>query len=74
MRHPGLPDDPRHERARSQMAGFGSVLGLRPHGGRTQADDVVERVALWIPATSLNVGIENVDDLWNDLDCALRGA
>lgn len=100
VRHPSLPDDPGHERARSQMTGFGSVLGVRPRGGRAQADDVVERVALWIPATSLggvestlerrrrfgsesktvpddllrlSVGIENIDDLWNDLDRALRG-
>ncbi len=100
VRHPSLVDDPGHERARTQMTGFGSVLGVRPRGGRTHADDVVARVGLWTPATSLggvestlerrrrfasesltvpddllrlSVGIEHVDDLWNDLDQALRG-
>ena len=99
VRHPSLPSDPGHERARAQMRGFGSVLGLRPRGGREQADDVVRRVALWLPATSLggvestlerrrrfqtesptvpddllrlSVGVENIEDLWADLDQALR--
>ncbi len=101
VRHPSRATDPGHERARTQMAGFGSVIGLRPRGGRNHADDVVARVALWLPATSLggvestlerrrrfgsesltvpddllrlSVGIEHVDDLWNDLDQALRGS
>lgn len=58
VRHPSLPSDPGHARARAQMSGFGSVLGLRPRGGREHADDVVRRVALWLPATSLG-GVES---------------
>nr|WP_246117444.1 PLP-dependent transferase [Cellulomonas composti] len=99
VRHPSLPDDPGHERAARLMAGFGSILGVRPVGGRAAADAVVAAVRLWVPATSLggvesslerrrrfatesptvpddllrlSVGIEDVEDLWRDLDAALR--
>jgi cystathionine gamma-synthase len=100
VRHPSLPADPGHERAARLMSGFGSIVGLRPVGGAAGADGVVDRVRLWLPATSLggvesslerrrrfatesptvpddlirlSVGIEDVEDLWRDLDRALRG-
>jgi cystathionine gamma-synthase len=98
VRHPSLPHDPGHERASALMTGFGSIIGLRPVGGVTAADAVVDALALWVPATSLggvesslerrrrfatesptvpedllrlSVGIEDVEDLWGDLDQAL---
>lgn len=100
VRHPSLPSDPGHDRAARLMDGFGSIIGLRPAGGAAGADAVVDRVRLWLPATSLggvesslerrrrfatesptvpddlirlSVGIEDVEDLWRDLDQALRG-
>ena len=99
VRHPSLPDDPGHARARAQLTGFGSVIGLRPRGGAAAADAVVAGVRLWVPGTSLggvesllerrrrfpteavtvpedlirlSVGIEDVEDLWADLDAALN--
>lgn len=104
VRHPSLPGDPGHERAKAQMNGFGAILGVRPAprdgvGPVERADAVVEAVQLWLPATSLggvesmlerrrrwgteahtvpedllrlSVGIEDVEDLWRDLDAALR--
>lgn len=99
VRHPGLPDDPGHERATAQMSGYGSIIGLRPAGGAAGADALVAALRLWVPATSLggvessierrrrfatesptvpedllrlSVGIEDVEDLWHDLDRALR--
>ena len=99
VRHPSLPDDPGHARAREQLTGFGSVIGLRPRGGAAAADAVVAGVRLWVPGTSLggvesllerrrrfpteavtvpedlirlSVGIEDVEDLWADLDAALN--
>lgn len=99
VRYPGLPGDPGHARAAAQLAGFGSILGVRPRGGPLAADAVVAAVRLWVPATSLggvesmlerrrrfatesptvpedllrlSVGIEDVEDLWRDLDAALR--
>ncbi|MGC5168990.1 trans-sulfuration enzyme family protein [Luteimicrobium sp. DT211] len=99
VRHPSLPGDPGHERASRLMRGYGSVLGLRPVGGREAADALVAAVRLWVPATSLggvesslerrrrfateaptvpedllrlSVGIEAAEDLWADLDRALR--
>jgi cystathionine gamma-synthase len=99
VRHPGLPTDPGHERAERLMDGFGSIIGVRPHGGLPAADAVVAAVRLWVPATSLggvestlerrrrfstesptvpedllrlSVGIEDVEDLWRDLDQALH--
>ncbi len=100
VRHPSLPSDPGHARAARLMAGFGSIIGVRPVGGAPGADALVDRVRLWLPATSLggvesslerrrrfatesltvpddlvrlSVGIEDVEDLWADLDQALRG-
>ena len=100
VRHPSLPDDPGHERASRLMRGYGSILGLRPVGGREGADALVAALRLWVPATSLggvesslerrrrfatesptvpedllrlSVGIEDAEDLWADLDQALRG-
>lgn len=105
VRHPSLPGDPGHERAKAQMNGFGAIIGVRPKAragaadpvGR--ADAVVDALRLWLPATSLggvesmlerrrrwgteaetvpedllrlSVGIEDVEDLWSDLDQALR--
>ena len=58
VRHPSLPDDPGHERAARLMDGFGAIIGLRPHGGATAADAVVDAVRLWVPATSLG-GVES---------------
>ncbi|GGM15713.1 trans-sulfuration enzyme family protein [Promicromonospora citrea] len=104
VRHPSLPGDPGHERARAQMTGFGAILGVRPAArpgtsAAERADAVVDAVRLWLPATSLggvesmlerrrrwgtetttvpedllrlSVGIEDVEDLWADLDRALR--
>ncbi|GAA2235463.1 aminotransferase class I/II-fold pyridoxal phosphate-dependent enzyme [Promicromonospora sukumoe] len=104
VRHPSLPGDPGHERAKAQMNGFGAILGVRPAsrsgvGPVERADAVVDAVGLWLPATSLggvesmlerrrrwgteahtvpedllrlSVGIEDVEDLWRDLDAALR--
>ena len=104
VRHPSLPGDPGHERAKAQMNGFGAILGVRPReragsGSVERADAVVDAVRLWLPATSLggvesmlerrrrwgteavtvpedllrlSVGIEDVEDLWADLDQALR--
>jgi cystathionine gamma-synthase len=128
VRHPSLPGDPGHERAKAQMNGFGAIIGVRLRGRAgsgavaasgeagsldagpgeasssepaaiKRADAVVDAVRLWLPATSLggvesmlerrrrwateaatvpedllrlSVGIEDVEDLWADLDQALR--
>jgi cystathionine gamma-synthase len=103
IRFPGLATDPGHERAKSQMKSFGSVLCVQiaPAGGLSgadTADKLVRALQLWFPATSLggveslierrrrhaaepvsvpdnlvrlSVGIENVEDLWADLEQAL---
>jgi cystathionine gamma-synthase len=103
IRFPGLETDPGHERAKSQMKGFGSILCVQiaPAGGLNgadAADKLVRALQLWLPATSLggveslierrrrhaaepvsvpdnlvrlSVGIENVEDLWADLEQAL---
>ncbi len=98
VRFPGLPQDPGHERARAQLAGFGAIVSIELAGGMAAADALVDAVRLWLPATSLGgveslierrrrqsgepasvpeslvrlaVGIENVEDLWADLERAL---
>ncbi|GAC1493071.1 MAG: cystathionine gamma-synthase [Pseudarthrobacter sp.] len=64
IRFPGLPTDPGHERAKSQMTGFGSILCVQisPAGGLNgaeTADRVVRALQLWLPATSLG-GVESL--------------
>jgi cystathionine gamma-synthase len=99
VRYPGLPADPGHALARSQMSGFGAVLAFETVGGAETAEAVCERVSLITHATSLggvetllerrarypgdaaagtppslirlSVGVENVEDLWADLERAL---
>lgn len=118
IRYPGLASDPGHERAKSQMKGFGSILciemapvrdsgnkdaegkgsGTGSLSGAEAADRMIRALKLWLPATSLggveslverrrrhtaepvsvpenlvrlSVGIENVEDLWADLEQAL---
>jgi cystathionine gamma-synthase len=64
VRHPSLPTDPGHERAKAQMNGFGAIIGIRPRprtglGEVERADAVVDAVRLWLPATSLG-GVESM--------------
>ncbi|WP_299033841.1 PLP-dependent aspartate aminotransferase family protein [uncultured Pseudokineococcus sp.] len=102
VRHPSLPADPGHERARAQMRGFGSVLSIELVGDDdgARASALVDALRLWTPATSLggveslverrrrhaneptttprgllrlSVGVEDVEDLWADLEQALAG-
>ena len=97
VRYPGLPDDPGHAVAARTMRGFGAMVAIDlPDADAARA--LTERVALWVPATSLggveslierrrripsepdtvpeglvrlSVGLEDVDDLWDDLSSAL---
>lgn len=58
VRYPGLPADPGHARARTQMRGFGSIVAFEVVGGAPAADRVVAGCRLWVPATSLG-GVES---------------
>ena len=58
VRYPGLSTDAGHELAKKQMSGFGSIIGLRPIGGKEGAQKLVESLQLWTPATSLG-GVES---------------
>ncbi|MBT1003616.1 PLP-dependent aspartate aminotransferase family protein [Paenarthrobacter sp. DKR-5] len=59
VRYPGLATDPGHDRAKAQMDGFGSILGIEVAGGQVAAEKVVEALQLWVPATSLG-GVESL--------------
>ncbi|GAA4345280.1 trans-sulfuration enzyme family protein [Angustibacter luteus] len=101
VRHPSLPQDPGHDRARKQMLGFGSIVAVEVGGDADRAERVAAGTRLWVHATSLggvestlerrrrhplepddvpvdllrlSVGVEDVEDLWADLDQALRGS
>jgi len=52
VRYPGLPDDPGHERAATQMRTFGSILSVEFADGPT-ADRFCSSTRLWVNATSL---------------------
>jgi cystathionine gamma-synthase len=98
VRHPSLPDDPGHERARRQMNGYGAIVAVELAGGAQAAEAVAAATRVWVHATSLggvestlerrrrhaaeaasvpesllrlSVGIEDVEDLWADLEQAL---
>jgi cystathionine gamma-synthase len=59
VHHPGLPDDPGHERACRLLDGFGAMLSFELHGGAEHADAVCERVGVITHATSLG-GVESL--------------
>jgi cystathionine gamma-synthase len=59
VRYPGLADDPGHERARRQMAGFGTMIAFEMVGGARVADAVCEAVRVLTPGTSLG-GVETL--------------
>lgn len=58
VRYPGLADDPHHELARRDLAGFGAIVTI-DLGDAEVADRVVGAVRLWTPATSLG-GVESL--------------
>ncbi|MGC0142203.1 trans-sulfuration enzyme family protein [Pseudactinotalea sp. Z1732] len=57
--YPGLASHPQHQRAAAQLDTFGSVITVRPRGGRAGAQALVESVRLWMPGTSLG-GVESL--------------
>lgn len=64
IRFPGLPADPGHERAKTQMTGFGSIVCVQIApvaglSGADAADKLVRALQLWLPATSLG-GVESL--------------
>lgn len=64
IRFPGLPSDPGHERALTQMNGFGSIVCIQVAptaglDGAAAADKLVQGLKLWLPATSLG-GVESL--------------
>ena len=60
VRYPGLPSHPQHAIAARQMQrGFGGMLSIQVGGGAERALEVVKRLRVWIPATSLG-GVESL--------------
>ncbi|HSR98835.1 MAG TPA: aminotransferase class V-fold PLP-dependent enzyme [Kofleriaceae bacterium] len=60
VRYPGLPSHPQHAVAARQMRrGFGSMLSIQVGGGVERAQRVIQRLKVWIPATSLG-GVESL--------------
>jgi cystathionine gamma-synthase len=58
--YPGLSSHPQHAVAKKQMSrGFGSMLSIRVGGTGQTAIGVVQRMKLWVPATSLG-GVESL--------------
>lgn len=53
VRYPGLPDDPGHQVAAKQMAGFGGMVSFRLAGGEAAALEVCRRTRLFTLAESL---------------------
>jgi cystathionine gamma-synthase len=60
VRYPGLPSHPQHAIAVRQMQrGFGGMLSIQVGGGAARALEVVKRLRVWLPATSLG-GVESL--------------
>ena len=53
VHYPGLPGDPGHAVAKTQMAAFGGMLSFEVRGDRAQAMQVAAHVKLFTRATSL---------------------
>lgn len=59
VHYPGLPDDPGHGLARSQMRGFGGMVAFRVAAGRDAAVAAAGRTRLFLLAESLG-GVESL--------------
>jgi cystathionine gamma-synthase len=59
VHYPGLPDDPGHEVAAKQMAGFGGMVSFRVAGGEQEAVDLCGRTELFTLGESLG-GVESL--------------
>jgi len=60
VRYPGLPSHPQHALApRLMQRGFGGMLSIQVGGGAARALAVIERLRVWVPATSLG-GVESL--------------
>jgi cystathionine gamma-synthase len=59
VRYPGLPDDPGHQRAAAQFAGFGAMISFEVAGGADGAEQLCRSVRLITHATSLG-GVESL--------------
>lgn len=53
VHYPGLPNDPQHALAKSQMTGFGGVLSIELHGGQEAVNRFINRTHLFTRAVSL---------------------
>jgi cystathionine gamma-synthase len=58
VRHLGLPEDPGHALAATQMRTFGAIVSLELAGGAEAAEQVSAGTRLWLHATSLG-GVES---------------
>ncbi len=59
VNYPGLTSHPDHVRARRLLRGFGGLLSFEHAGGRSSADDLMQRLELVTPAVSLG-GVESL--------------
>lgn len=59
VRYPGLSQDPGHQRAKKQMKGYGAVLCIVLKAGAVETEEVVKRLKIWTPGTSLG-GVESL--------------
>jgi cystathionine gamma-synthase len=60
--YPGLPSDPGHRTARSQMSGFGGMISFTPAGGVDAAKAIVGKTRLFFLAESLG-GVESLIEM-----------
>jgi cystathionine gamma-synthase len=60
--YPGLPNDPGHATAKSQMSGFGGMISFTPTGGLGVAESIVEKTRLFLLAESLG-GVESLIEM-----------
>jgi cystathionine gamma-synthase len=78
--YPGLKAHPQHELARRQMRGYGGIVSFRPRGGAARAREIARSTKLFGPGVwlgddllRLSVGIEDLDDLIDELGSILDG-
>lgn len=57
--YPGLVDNPDHGLAQRQMTGFGGMVSIDVKGGRRAAEQVADRLKVFLLATSLG-GVESL--------------
>jgi cystathionine beta-lyase/cystathionine gamma-synthase len=74
VHYPGLESHPQFALARKQMKGGGGMISVELDGGLDESRRFLSELGIGDSLVRLSVGIEHVEDLWEDLERGLFAA